>query len=377
MSEDEILIDSLQALYEAPLDPSFWHEFLRLVAIAAEGEAATLLMHDFGNAESAMSFDWGFHPDVARLYAAHYGAIDVWRSAVTKSRDWIGISEHFVPTAELLRTEFYNDLLLPYEIPHGMFAMVERGPSRVANLSVCRSARAGAFEETHLEVIRFLKPHIQRAYRLHSELISARARNREMMMALDSISTGVILIGPKVQVLTMNRAAERTIAAENSLRVTKGRLRVERTGEMARLEKLLMEAVTTSQGTGLDAAGAMTISRRDLQPLKLLVSPVRGLKIGTVDPVRALVFISDPAQQVCPTANVLRDMFGLTPAECRLAFLLSEGKTLCEIAEMLRLTRNTLKSQLASIYRKTRTSRQSQLIMLLLRISTPTIHSRE
>lgn len=326
MSEDEILIETLQALYEAPLDPSFWNEFLRLTAIAAQGEAATLLMHDFGNTESAMSFDWGFHPDVARLYAAHYGAIDVWRSAVTKSRDWIGISEHFVPTAELLQTGFYNDLLLPYGIPHGMFAMVERGSTRVANLSICRSARAGAFEETHLDVIRFLKPHIQRAYRLHFELTSARTRNREMMMALDSISTGVILIGPKMQVLTMNRAAERMIEAENGLRVTKRRLRVERTAEMTRLEKLLIEAETTSKGTGLEAGGAMTISRHDLLPLKLLVSPVRGLKIDTVDPVRALVFISDPAQQVCPTANVLRDMFALTPAGCRLASLLTEGK---------------------------------------------------
>jgi DNA-binding CsgD family transcriptional regulator len=40
-----------------------------------------------------------------------------------------------------------------------------------------------------------------------------------------------------------------------------------------------------------------------------------------------------------------------------------------EIAELLNVSLNTLKSQLASVYLKTNTARQSQLIRLITRLS--------
>ena len=361
----------LEALYEAPLNPSCWEEFLKLTAGAVGGEAAALLMHDFSNTQSLMSMEWGFHPEVARLYSAHYGAIDVWRSAVTTAPDWIGISERFVPFATLKRTEFYNDLLLPYGIPHGIFAMVQSGATRVANLSVCRSARAGAFEAKDLEIVKFLKPHIQRAYRLHSELATVHTRNAGLLTALNAISTGVILLGSKMQVITMNKAAERTLAANNGLRVGTQGIRAEHPGESAVLEKLVSEAVATSNGDGLESAGTMTVSRSDLPPLQVLVSPVRGFDLDSAHLVRAIVFLNDPVQRVRPSHDTLRAMFDITPAECRVAMLLADGYAPREIAERLGVSRNTLKSQLASIYRKTGTSRQSQIVRLLLQLVVP------
>ena len=92
LPSSETLSKLLEALYEAPFDRSRWEDFLRLVARAAGGEAAGLLLHDSADARSAMSIEWGFHPEVAQLYAAHYGAIDVWRSAVMAAPDWVGVS---------------------------------------------------------------------------------------------------------------------------------------------------------------------------------------------------------------------------------------------------------------------------------------------
>lgn len=355
----------LAALYEAPLDASRWEEFLRLTASAAHGYAAALLVHNFSNTESAMSKEWGFHPDVAKLYAAHYGAIDVWRRAVTTSRDWIGTSERFVSFPSLLQTEFYNDLLLPYGIPHGIFAMVERGPSRVANLSICRSAHAGPFEERDLEIVNFLKPHIQQAYRLHAELTAAHAFNIGLLAALNQMSRGMILLGSKMQIIAMNKAAERILATNSGLRANRMGLHTE-DGESARLEKLVSEAVATSRGNGLQPAGAMTISRRDLPPLHALVSPVRGLTMAPTDCVQAIVFVSDSAQRVRPASDTLHAMFGLTAAECRVALLLGDGHAPRQIATMVGVTPNTIRSQMKSVFAKTGVKRQSELVRLLL-----------
>lgn len=141
--------------------------------------------------------------------------------------------------------------------------------------------------------MRFLKPHIQRAYRLDSEFSAARSFSAGLLTALNAISKGVILIGPKLQVIAMNQVAEQILAANNGLRAERNGLRTESNTESTRLEKLISEAIATSHGNGLDAAGSTRISRRDLPPLHVLVSPVRGIDFGPRRRVCAVVFINE------------------------------------------------------------------------------------
>ena len=65
----------------------------------------------------------------------------------------------------------------------------------------------------------------------------------------------------------------------------------------------------------------------------------------------------------------LSSLFGLTPAESRVALLLTDGHSTREIAEMIGVKSSTLKSQLSSIYRKTNTSRQSDLMRLMMQFA--------
>ena len=62
-------------------------------------------------------------------------------------------------------------------------------------------------------------------------------------------------------------------------------------------------------------------------------------------------------------------MFGLTPAEIRLALELAQGGILADIAQRRRLSRTTVRSQLASVFSKTQTTRQAELVQLLNRIA--------
>lgn len=369
LPSSEALSKLLEALYEAPLDQSRWKEFLRLTAAATGGEAAALLFHDSSDAQSAMSMEWGFHPEVAQLYASHYGAIDVWRCAVTAASDWVGISERFVPSSTLLGTEFYNDLLLPYEIPHGIFAMVERGPARVANLSICRSARAGPFAEENLEIVRFLKPHIQRAYRLHFELAAANSRSAGLLNVLDVLSTGVILFGPSMQVVTMNRAAERIVAAGDGLLATRAGLQAECPMESNLLARAVQQAASIKSANGISVGGTILVSRRTRPPLRVLIIPLRNstaFNLCMAQPIRAMALVIDSSQRPRPAQDILHALYGLTPAECRIALLLGDGHAPRTIANMVGVTDNTVRSQIKSIFSKTNVRRQGELIRLLL-----------
>jgi DNA-binding CsgD family transcriptional regulator len=67
---------------------------------------------------------------------------------------------------------------------------------------------------------------------------------------------------------------------------------------------------------------------------------------------------------------ILRDLFGLTPAETRLAALLTQGVGLPDACAQLGIKRETSRTQVKSIFNKTRTSTQAQLAHLLTRLST-------
>lgn len=369
MFDEPGLAEILDVLYEAPVDPSRWQDFLRLTAQIVRGEAAALLQHDFTNSQSFVARQWNIDPEAHRLYEAHYSSKDVWLEKLRKVRDWLGTSEQFIDFSSLQKTEFYNEFLLPAGIPHAILGMVEHTPSRLANISIYRGLRVGPFEHQDLEPIRFLTPHIKRAYQFHGKLAAARSENASLHAALNSLAIGVILVAQDARVITMNRVAERLVAENDGLSATHQGLRAKRMEESTNLEKLIAEASLTSAGKGLNAGGAMNISRVNRAALHVLVSPVRGLELEGGQFVRAVVFVTDPTEQIRPTPETLRILFGLTPAECRLASLLADGRSPTEIAEMLAVSKNTLKSQLASIFSKTGTSRQAELVRLLLQIS--------
>jgi len=107
------------------------------------------------------------------------------------------------------------------------------------------------------------------------------------------------------------------------------------------------------------------IARRTGSSLFITITPVRDLDPHQPDAVAAIAFISDPQRRKRPRSETLSALFGLSPAESRVTILLADGKSLAEISQLLGVTRNTVKTQLSSIFSKTKTARQSQLIRLL------------
>jgi DNA-binding CsgD family transcriptional regulator len=67
----------------------------------------------------------------------------------------------------------------------------------------------------------------------------------------------------------------------------------------------------------------------------------------------------------------LRALYGLTPAETRLAQRLAAGDELKAAAAQLGIGYGTARAQLAAIFRKTETKRQGELVRLLCTLPPP------
>jgi DNA-binding CsgD family transcriptional regulator len=88
--------------------------------------------------------------------------------------------------------------------------------------------------------------------------------------------------------------------------------------------------------------------------------------ICLADQPGAAIFITDPESQHKPDWQILGSLFGLTTAEARLTILLLQGHTLKEAADQIKVTINTVHSQLKSVFAKTGVNRQADLMRILL-----------
>jgi len=105
-----------------------------------------------------------------------------------------------------------------------------------------------------------------------------------------------------------------------------------------------------------------------MRPFSVLVSPLSRFAFGMTRLHPAVcVVIADPEKRDLLPADRLRALYGLTPAEARLAARLALGDDLRSAAASLGIGYATARTQLTGIFDKTETRRQGELIMLLLK----------
>jgi DNA-binding CsgD family transcriptional regulator len=83
-----------------------------------------------------------------------------------------------------------------------------------------------------------------------------------------------------------------------------------------------------------------------------------------------LAHIAEPAAHPSIGPDELRALFGLTPAEARVACSVLEVGGLTQAARRLEVSLNTVRMHLQRVFEKTGTRRQSQLVRLLLSYGT-------
>jgi DNA-binding CsgD family transcriptional regulator len=374
-SINETVSKLLDGLYAAAANPDLWNPFLQRLAQLTRAESAGLVWHDAG--VHTISHSWEIDPEMARLHQEHYHSVDVWglRGASLPSGS-VRSSQSLCPLAELKTTEVYNDFMARFGIEHGLFAVVEQiSRPRGGAVSLFRGSASPEFETDAEEMLRLLAGHLKQAFRQYREFSDLKAWSAGLETALNLLPSGVILLGAKGQVVSMNRAAFAVVSERDGLLTTRSGLRAERPAEFSLLQKAIREAVSTSNGHGLAAGGTVLVSRRERTPLQIVVSPIRDPRI-TSQMVAAIVFVTDPLRRQRPARDALRAMFGLTPAECRVALLVGDGHAPRQIADMVGVSVNTVRSQMKSVFAKTGVKRQGELIRLLMRNSELAVQMR-
>jgi len=368
------LSNLLGLLYDAASDPVLWSPFLERVAKTSKATSAAMVVHDFQQPLCTVSTGWELDLELQGLYEAHYHNVDVWAErGLAQPAGSIVISQAICPLRELAKTEIYNDLYIPSKIEHAAFAILKRTETCLAGFSLYRDCRQPEFDEPDVQLLRFLAPHLQRAFDLHFRLSDLKSHSNGLEAAIETFVKPIFMLDAKAKIVFMNKSATALLTERDGLQVFSSVLGAQRSAE----SELLLNAIrraATSFVAGQDLAGdTLFISRRNRPALQLFIAPIHNGPLRVSHHAAVVVFVSDPLRTPRPSTSDLRRRFSLTPAECRVALLLSDGHSPKKIANSVGVTDNTVRSQIKSIFSKTGVKRQGELIRLLLACVTSTV----
>lgn len=370
MYRESQLLDLISLLYECALDPLDWKRFLSRLSAELNSPGSIFFMLNPKTQKPIACSSSGLDPTGVEEYNDHYVKVDLRvKAAMTWPEGLLAVERSFVPEEIYRKSEILNDFLLKYDFYHMVGGVVLKSPSAVAAFGVQRHPRQEAFDEPEVEFLNALSPHLKRAGQLALRLARDEAHQKGLEAALDYLPIGVALVNEEARVLALNRQAEAIIGRNDGLATVGGRLCASRPSATKELRRLVSAASRTSRGQGLSSGGALSLSRPSLlRPLSLLVTPtpVSEYRDGRTHPT-AVVFITDPEEEMHSAEEILMHLYRLTRAEARLASVMMQGTSVREAADRLELGYETCRSQLKSVFQKTETSRQTELVRLLLR----------
>ena len=361
----------LDAIYGAAVQPSLWLSVMEGLTDRLGGTCAFISRLDVLSGTGSV-ITARVDPAMVDLYFAHYASINPLNNvddAAAYMRGWtprILTDEDWMPKEALLRTEYYNDFMLPQEVHSVMMIRLAAKDRDVSVMNINRGAARGYFESGDHDLAARLHPHLIRAFRLGELLAAKDSMRHDLAAILDDAPVPVVLVDGGTRVRHLNCAAERLIARGGELTVINSRLCAREPGAAGRLWALIASAASADGQRR--SGGSMTLagSERGL-PLAVTVTPARSPMAGVLGVERSvIVTIIDPEARVSVSEQRLRDVFGLSRAESRVALALFEGLTPKQAAASLCLSFFTVRGHLVRIFEKTRTNRQSELLRLMM-----------
>jgi DNA-binding CsgD family transcriptional regulator len=175
---------------------------------------------------------------------------------------------------------------------------------------------------------------------------------------------GVFLLDACYGVIYKNSCALRILSANDGVAMIRDSLLINKCKDLIPLSRFLGDDQFISGSVVKQISRPSGKRAYLMQMVSLPAFPLR--KMQTHEQITRILCLCDPEEPSDISKQHLKDFYGLTSREACLAKLIIDGCTVEGIATRLKVTKNTVRFHLRSIFRKTETSGQVELVRLLL-----------
>jgi DNA-binding CsgD family transcriptional regulator len=360
MSWDPELIDSI---YEAAAVPDLWPSLLERIGTLSETDGGTLFVADRGDVRYVAS------ERIAPIMDVFVRGGWMQRNIRTErflARDYAGfIGEFDLVTQEEWETDpFYRDFLRPSGGGWCTGTVVHAPSGQLIVFNFERAASRGPVPEKIVRRLDGLRPHLARAGLLSASLELQKAR---------AVAEGLEAVGLPAVVLSRTG---RIVAANGLFPQRSSQLRI---GAFDRpsfanpaSDRMFRAALASESGNDHRCVRSIPAPATEEEPAFVAhLIPVKKTARDIFSSVDWVLVLTRVANDRLPSADLLRGLFDLTPAEAALSRALLTGNTLQEVASERNTSVETVRKQLQSVFTKTGTSRQGNLLLLLSGLQPP------
>jgi DNA-binding CsgD family transcriptional regulator len=311
----------------------------------------------------------GVDPAALELYVKNFAATDPRLPYFNQHPGQLFFCQQAIrDPAAFERSALVNEVLNKNDARFALLVGFPVGHEHSVSLTLMRSRRDGQYGAEEAKRLAPLLPHIKRAMSLHVRLGRLESTVASLDGLVDRLSTPILLVDATGLLRYANSSGQEALRGAQYLVLRGGRVQPRSTRQVRQFMDMLGSVLSNDPSTvAADPSTSMRVLDVDGHAAVLVVQTLRGqAKLSGMPQADAVLSLIRGDEKPPVNATRLQMVFGLTPAETRLAEHLVSGKNLTEIAEELKVGRETLKSQLRSLFTKTDTRRQGELIAVLL-----------
>ena len=348
----------IDLIYAALLGETSWQTFLdRLSANAPDGRTV-MFSHNMSQADEYLAMASRFEGPELAAYAAHYVNLNPWLDHCAARKVGLGIhSDEIISHTQMLQTEFYNDFLAPNRIARSIGVTIDKFGECPLIISTVTSRPDPEMNARFSEQLTRIAPHLQRAARFYRNSPSRWSGFDLGVSLFDSLDVGVVVLGESGVVRTISRTGQQLIENGAPMTVSPlGKLRLREEDAQSVLQQMLRRSYEGPKTASLFSGGMrLTLISVEKDRLSLLFE----------GPTVAILIQPPGGTGNAVDLDQFAGAYALTKGERRAVSGIVEGKSVTEIAEEAGLSRETIRTQLKSVYAKTATGGQADLLRLV------------
>ena len=360
MNQHEQLLALSEGFFDAAFEPSTWVGLLERVAhcLGAVGADVHLLKDDV-----LLRNYMGAQPAaLLQEYTERFLDREPRSQALRSLRPGRLLTDSDMVDAETKRRHpYYTDFLPRAGLGQCIAATPVNSSNRRAYFGLHLAPSAGAPTAAMLADVQAVQARLSRALSAQFRMMEIELENIVSIELLDRLDCGVAILNGAGRLMLANAAAHALFDPAGALRLSGERIVAAIPAESRKLQTLVQSALADQGLRG----GSTIVHGPDGQTLSVVVDPVssetRERSGGAV-----FVYLSDlRARAAAGRQQTVRQLFGFTPAESRVAIGIATGETVKRVAQDIGITYETARFTLKRVYEKLDVHKQAELVALI------------
>jgi DNA-binding CsgD family transcriptional regulator len=371
MAADSRLLDLIGSVYDCAIEPKKWPDALRQVTEYLGGSAAAISLQDPLKREVRLLAQWAIKPDFEKAMTEGISINPLIPMGWFVEVDEPLSGESVLGRESYRKSRFFNEIVVPGGYYDAALSVLAKSVNRFGSLSVPSERPIG---DKMLQRLRDISPHVRRAMNI-ADLLDARALHSDMLSTtFDLLTVGIILVDAKARIVHANGIGRQYLDQRSAVRRDGDYLSCSDPRATVELSQAIKTASNGSTGTLPPSGIALPIAPVGGLDLAAWVLPLNGglrNQLATSFAASAAVFLQQLGNVSPFPGELFVKRYGISPAECRVLMMLTQGMTVREAASALGISEPTAKTHLQKLFQRTGTDRQADLMRLAMSALAP------